>query len=468
MSGSEDPLVTPFAVDAEGVLDASIRTGHGSFKENRHRIDAQPRHHGSSTSKNTILESPPRTFGRNQANSLRSKVQCVNVIPAFTNYLPVKIRFGEGVSETLPEVLSELNANSVFLMLDEGIELHNPAVASLLSDVAKRSAVKITRFSKPAAEPTIDMVDAATRALCDSNASVLVAIGGGSVIDTAKAARLCAQLDMSFGEFLATSSGYPAPDRALIAIPTSAGTGSEVSGGSVVSDPQAGRKNGIANANLRAQYALVDPILTYSMPPTMTANTGIDALAQAIAGMVAKVRTPIGDAIALEAIRMMSASLVAAYRDGSDRAARADMSCGSMMAGLTMNISDCTAEHSLGQAIGGVKHVPHGLTIGLVLCETLERERAHVPEILERVADAMGESDDGSADGSRCIRAVRRILANLDFPVLTSLGLSESDLDELADLALADYFITMSPVPWSRDEVFAAFSSALALESRAG
>jgi alcohol dehydrogenase len=253
-----------------------------------------------------------------------------------------------------------------------------------------------------------------------------------------------------------------------VAVPTSAGTGSEVSGGSVVSDPAAGRKNGIANANLRAQYALVDPVLTYSMPPAMTANTGVDALAQAIAAIVAKVRTPIGDGIALEAVRMMTPALVAAYRDGTDPVARSGMSCGSMMAGLAMNISDCTAEHSLGQAIGGVKHVPHGLTIGLVLAETLERERAHVPEQLERVADAMGESDDGSADGSRAVRAVRRILAELDFPVLSDLGFTGGDLDHLADLALADYFITMSPVPWSKDEVVTAFASALALEARAG
>jgi alcohol dehydrogenase len=310
------------------------------------------------------------------------------------------------------------------------------------------------------------MVDDAMRALIGSGATAVVALGGGSVIDTAKAARLCAQIGGTFREFLAAPPTYPVPEVALVAVPTSAGTGSEVSGGSVVTDPEAGRKNGIANANLRAQVALVDPLLTHSMPSTMTANTGIDALAQAIAAVVANVRTPIGDAIALEAVRLMTPALVAAYRDGTDAAARSAMSCGSMMAGLAMNISDCTAEHSLGQAIGGVKHVPHGLTIGLVLAETLERERAHVPELLERVADAMGEPDDGSGDGSRAVRAVRRILAELEFPVLGSLGFVDADLDELADLALADYFITMSPVPWTKDEVVGAFSSALAIGSR--
>ena len=187
---------------------------------------------------------------------------------------------------------------------------------------------------------------------------------------------------------------------------------------------------------------------------------------KAIAGMVAHVRTPIGDAIALEAVRMMVPGIVAAYRDGTDVAARAAMSCGSMMAGLTMNISDCTAEHALGQAIGGLKHVPHGLTIGLVLAETLERECKYVPEQLERVADAIGVPADGTRDGSRAVRAIRKVLADLNFPVLSSLGFVENDLDQLADLALADYFITMSPHPWSKEEVIAAFKSALDLKSR--
>ena len=390
----------------------------------------------------------------------------MHVIPAFGNHLPVKVRFGEGIASTVPEILTELGAERVVLMVDEGIEQFNPAAAVVLGELRGTPDLTLTRFDKPPAEPTVQMVDDATRALVESGATAVVALGGGSVIDTAKAARLCAQLGCTFGEFLAGPPTYPVPDVALVAIPTSAGTGSEVSGGSVVSDPEAGRKNGIANANLRAQVALVDPLLTHSMPSTMTANTGIDALAQAIAAVVAKVRTPIGDAIALEAVRMMTPALVAAYRDGTDAPARSAMSCGSMMAGLAMNISDCTAEHSLGQAIGGIRHVPHGLTIGLVLAETLERERSHVPELLERVADAMGEPDDGSGDGSRAVRAVRRILAELEFPVLGSLGFVDADLDRLADLALADYFITMSPAPWTKDEVVGAFRSALAVGSR--
>ena len=387
-------------------------------------------------------------------------------ITAFNNHLPVKVRFGEGVAETLPAVVAELGTSKVFLMVDKDIEKFNPAAAKLIEQMKTATGITTTIFEKPAGEPTIQMVDDAIAALKAAGSDVVVALGGGSVIDTAKAARLCAQLNCTFREFQSKAPVYPAPTLALIALPTSAGTGSEVSGGSVISDPEAGRKAGIANGNLRAQVALVDPVLTYSMPPSMTANTGIDALAQAIAGIIAKCSTPIGDAIGYEAVRMMTPALVAAFKDGNNKVARAGMASGSMMAGLTMNISDCTAEHSLGQAIGGLKHVPHGLTIGLVLVETLTREAKIVPEKMERLADALGVPQDGSKDGSRCVNAVRKILAQLQFPVLSSLGFVEGDIDELADIALNDFFITQAPKPWSKQEVVDAFMSALKLESR--
>ena len=389
----------------------------------------------------------------------------MNLAP-FNNHLPVKIRFGNGISKSLPSVINELNVKNILLMVDDGIEKFNPAAADLINLLKSEKGFSISVFAKAAGEPTIDMVDEATAALAKSGADCVVALGGGSVIDTAKAARLCAQLGVKFREFSSQPPNYPEPKIPMIALPTSSGTGSEVSGGSVISDPVAGRKAGIANGNLRAQFALVDPELTYSMPPTMTANVGIDALAQAIAGIIAKCSTPIGDAIGYEAVRMMTPALVAAYKNGNDKEARAAMSAGSMMAGLTMNISDCTAEHSLGQAIGGLKHVPHGLTIGLVLVETLMREAKVVPEKMERIADAMGVADDGSKDGSRAVKAVSKILAQLDFPVLSSLGFTEADLDQLSDLALKDFFITQAPKPWSKAEVLEAYRSALALTKR--
>jgi alcohol dehydrogenase len=386
-------------------------------------------------------------------------------IPPFSNHLPVRIRFGEGVSGELADAIRALGARRALVMLDADLEDLNPGVAAAL-DALTDNGIEVSRFLKPAGEPTIDIVDSAIEALAEHAPEAVVGIGGGSVIDTAKAARLCYQTGMSFRGWLASERPFPEPVLPFIAVPTTAGTGSEVSGGAVITDPNEARKAGIASPTLRAQAALVDPTLTYSMPPATTSFTGIDALAQAIAAMVARVRTPIGDGIALEATRMIGRSLPIAVEDGANQNARSEMSCASMMAGLSMNISDCTAEHSLAQAIGALFHAPHGLTIGVVLAPTLERERQHVPAILERVADALNYPDDASADGSRAVQAINDLLARLKFPVLGSLGVDESHLDTLTQIAREDFFHTQSPVPWSDGELRQVFEAALAQDDR--
>ena len=189
-------------------------------------------------------------------------------------------------------------------------------------------------------------------------------------------------------------------------------------------------------------------------------------LFRSLAAVVVKVRTPIGNAIGLEGTRLAAEALPTAVADGSDRAARAQMACASLMGGLAMNISDCGSEHSIAQAIGGQLHIPHGLTIGLVLAETMDHDRKAVPELFERIADALGEPDDGSGDGSRAVRGVRRILKEIDFPTLRSVGVTEEHLDGLAEAALEDYFISVAPAPWSKDDVVVAYRAALAIESR--
>lgn len=365
---------------------------------------------------------------------------------------------------TLPGLIAELGASNPVILVDRGIADFNPAAGDLLAGLNEVPGRVPTICERPAGEPTIATVDEVAGVVRESSPDLIVALGGGSVIDTAKAVRLCLQLNRPFAE--AAAVDRPKPTVPLVAIPTTAGTGSEVSGGAVVTDPQSGRKAGIAHPNLRAQYALVDPVLTYSMTPPMTANTGIDALAQAIAGVIARVRTPVAQAIGLEAIRLAGESLVPAYRDGRDPIARSRMACASLMAGLTMNLSDCTAEHSMGQAIASIREAPHGLTVGLVLAETLERERRFVPDLLERVADALGEPPDCTRDGGRAVRAIRKILAQLEFPVLSDLGIGDQDVGSLADLAIGDLYLTLAPEPWSREDVCAAYHAALGLKTR--
>src|SRR6185312_8073751 len=159
--------------------------------------------------------------------------------------------------------------------------------------------------------------------------------------------------ELYLGQLAVTQPAIP-----LVAIPTTSGTGSEVSGGSVVTDPESGRKLGIASPLMRAQHALVDPLATLGLPRTPTMETGADALAQAIGGVTVRNGNPGSVALGLEACRHVAA--------GSDREARALMAQGSLLAGLSMNLSDCGADHALGHAIGAGLHLPHGLAVGLV------------------------------------------------------------------------------------------------------
>jgi len=367
--------------------------------------------------------------------------------------LPVRVRFGNGAVGELPEVIGGRRA----LVVSEQPVLAIPAVAAVVAGLPVHE--------RPPGEPTFDMVIAAAERVADERPDVIVAIGGGSAIDLAKAARLVADSGTPLRAFV---DGAPviAPSTRLVAVPTTSGTGSEVSGGAVVVDREAGRKRGVAHPLLRAQDALVDPELTLELPPDATAYTGVDALAQAIGGVIVSNGNPASVALGLEACAHVAAGLEAAVRDGSDLSAREQMSLGSLLAGLSMNLSDCGADHALGHSIGATLGLPHGLTVGLVLAETLEVNRPACAPQLERVADALGEPRDGRADGSRAIRAVRRLLAAVGLPTLREAGVEQRHIDHLVELSMADYCLTVNPRVWDAGDVRSAYEAALALEHR--
>ena len=375
------------------------------------------------------------------------------MIEAFAAHLPVRIRFGEGVTGLIPELVAGRRA----LALVEQPVLAIPAVAAAVDG--------LDVFCKPPGEPTFDSIDRAARRVSESHPEVIVAIGGGSALDLAKAARLAAGQSEPFRRFVAGEVAVRPPRVDLISVPTTSGTGSEVSGGAVVTD-EGGRKLGAAHPLMRAQHALVDPLLTLELPAEATAWTGADALAQAIGAVIVSNSNVLSVAIGLESCRHITAGLMAAVAGGGNREARSQMSLGSLMAGLAMNLSDCGADHALGHSIGATLGLPHGLTVGLMLAETLEVNRPQCADRLERVADALGASDDGTRDGSRAIRAVRRLLAEIGLPTLRDVGVEESHIDRLVELSLADYCLTVNPRVWSETDVRAAYGAALALDRR--
>ena len=384
----------------------------------------------------------------------------------FHTQLPVKLSFGDGVIAELGDVLASLGAGSVFVVVEEPM-VGNEGMEAALAACAG-AGIRLERYLKRSGEPTVAAADEVARAISEESWEAVVGIGGGSALDLAKAGRLLADAGGTVWDYLEDERPFSPPVLPLVLCPTTSGTGSEVSGASVLTDSERDRKVGIANGLMRAQHALVDPLLTLGLPPGPTAHSGVDALAQAIGACTVRDGNPLSVAFGLEAVHHIGRSLERAVRDGSDRDARRQLACGSLTGGLSMNLSDCAADHALGQAIGSMLHLPHGLTVGLVLAETLERSRVDCAPRLERVADALGEPDDGSRDGSRAVRAVHRILAAVRFPTATEAGVREEHVERLTELTLTEqaFFFDYDCHDWSRDEVAGAFREALALAVR--
>ena len=385
---------------------------------------------------------------------------------SFTAHLPVRIAFGDGVIHELPGVLQSLEARSVLIVVEEPVAEQLDVVGALVTGEA--AGVRVERFVKGPGEPTFALADELAERVRASSHDAVVGIGGGSALDVAKAARLVADQGGAAADY-AGGRRAPAPPRiGLVLCPTTAGTGSEVSGASVLTETEHDRKVGFGHPNMRAQHALVDPVLTHGLPAGPTAHSGIDALAQAIGGCTVRNASPLSLAFGLEACRHVAQSLSRAVADGSDAGARRRLACASLTAGLAMNLSDCAADHALGQALGSLAHLPHGLTIGLVVAETLELSRDDCAAQLERVADALGEPADGSADGSRAVRAVRRLLAEVGFPTLREAGLDEGSVDDVVERTFVEqsYNLEIDCHAWTTAEVEQAFRAALALEAR--
>jgi alcohol dehydrogenase len=374
---------------------------------------------------------------------------------AFSNYLPVRIRFGDGVVRELPQILAEAGLTRPFVVLDPNVPDPPVPAGAQVYEIARQ-------------EPTTETVEACGEALRASGCDVVIAIGGGSALDTAKGARIVAALGAPIRRFCwppaeggAVEPVTPSPYR-LVTIPTTSGTGSEVTGGVVMYHD--GHKVSGANPLNRADWALVDPELTHALPPKPTLYTAADALAQALAAVVVAVRTPIGDAVGLEATRICGQAMRAVARE-PDAAARNRMALGSMMAGLAMNISEAGTEHALAEPLGTLYHLPHGLTIGLVLAESMDVDRRHVPERFERVADALGAPADGTRDGSRAVRAVREILAETAFPTMREAGVREEDVDTLTTRC-REAWIPVEPGPWRQGDIEGVYRAGLAIERR--
>ena len=241
-------------------------------------------------------------------------------ITAFHSQLPVKLAFGDGVIAELPDVLTDLRASNALVVVEEPVAARSDVVAALTA--TEERGVRLERFVKGPGEPTFILADELAGRIRSGSLEAVVGIGGGSALDVAKAARIIADQGGTAADYAAGTRVPEPPGIGLVLCPTTAGTGSEVSGASVLTDTELDRKLGFGHPNMRAQHALVDPVLTHGLPSAPTSHSGIDALAQAIGACTVSNSSPLSIALGLEACHHVARSLARAVADGSDSDAR--------------------------------------------------------------------------------------------------------------------------------------------------
>lgn len=283
----------------------------------------------------------------------------------FSFEMPVRIVWGSPAAAALTEVLDGLGARRVLVVTDPGVAATGlPAeIAAALAGAGIDSAV----HAEVSGNPTVGDVAAARARAGEHRSDALVAVGGGSAIDTAKAA---AMLMANGGEYADYQwEGRPVTRRSLplAAVPTTAGTGSEVSKVAVISDPAQPFKKGVASPLMFARAAVLDPLVTVGLPPQVTAATGMDAFVHALEAYTGRRTNPISDLLALESLRLCAAYLERATRDGSDLAARRSMMLAALYGGMAMDQAGLGLVHALSGGLCSQLHLHHGLANALLL-----------------------------------------------------------------------------------------------------
>ncbi len=373
---------------------------------------------------------------------------------------PTKILYGAGAIRDLRSVLAQLGIGRPLVVTDAGFKAA-PAFASLVSALGGASGLIV--YSGVHANPVEDDVRGAAEAFLKNDCDGIVAIGGGSPLDAGKAARLLVKRPgFGLGGF------YDEPDWSglapFIAIPTTAGTGSEVGRSSVITLDATRRKAVLFHPGLMAAQVILDPELTLGLPQKLTAATGADALTHCIESFTCPVFHPMCDGIALEGIGLIVEALPRAYRDGSDVEARGRMQVAASMGGVAFQ-KDLGVVHSLAHPLSTVCGLHHGLANALCLVAGMRFCAARRPGIYRRVGAACGLElaglDNPGADQA-AIAFLAQFLKGLGLGSrLSEHGVTGAHLDALVEQAFADPCHRTNVVPVSRDELRALYLEVL-------
>jgi alcohol dehydrogenase class IV len=313
--------------------------------------------------------------------------------------------------------------------------------------VLEQNKVPFIIFDAVATEPTVDYVKEGLKIFKESGCDFLIAVGGGSPIDTAKAIAIMATNPSSIEEFKGLGK-VPKEGAPLIAIPTTAGTGSEVTQFTIITDTQTSVKMLIGSPFIMPRVALVDPLLTLSCPRGLTAAVGIDSLTHAIEAYVSLKAQPMSDIFCLSAIELISSNLRQAWANGNNIEAREKTMMGALQAGIAFSNASVALVHGMSRPIGAYFHVAHGASNAALLGAVTEFSLIGNPARYAQIAKAMGENVGGLSDlegAQLAAKAIKRLIKDIQIPSLKDLGVDRAKLEQLAPKMAEDAIASGSP-----------------------
>lgn len=349
-------------------------------------------------------------------------------------YFPRKIITGEGAVQGLRDLMDQYLPKKVVLFADPF--LIDIGMTKSIETILADKQIDYTIFSEIKPEPPLALGDKAVETVRQYGADLVIGIGGGSCLDCAKVAAALAGNEGSVADYLnlTGTKKLTNPGITKILLPTTAGTGAEVTTNAVFSLGHT--KDIISDENLIADVAIVDPEFTYSMPPRITASSGIDALTHAVESYTSKGATELTDALALEAVRKINGSLRTAVWNGSDRAARGDMAWGSLIASLSYFNAGVHGVHALAYPLGGLFKLPHGESNAVLLPYIFDYIWPACLPKMKNLAEALGLHTAGKNDREIALSVVQYfqdIVRDVGLPTsIREYGIQESDLDALA------------------------------------
>jgi 4-hydroxybutyrate dehydrogenase len=371
---------------------------------------------------------------------------------------PTRVVLGPGALARLGEEAKRLGMRRPLVVTDRGVV--KAGIAEKVHARLSEAGLPFARFEDVQSNPTDRDAAAGLAAFREGGCDGLVAVGGGSSIDVAKLVQLLTTHEPPLSRYDDAAGGdrFVKDDLPpLVAIPTTAGTGSEVGRSGVATLPDTGRKTVIFSPFLMPRCALCDPELTVGLPPALTAWTGMDAFTHGLEAWVATGFHPLADAVALDAVRRAARALPAAVKDGTDLGARTDMMIAAMEGAMAFQ-KGLGAAHALAHALGPVSGVHHGLANAIVLPAVVEWNRPSCAARLARAAVAMGEAPGGPDDAlaARAVERVRSLARTVGIPErLRDAGVREADLPLVARKAFEDASHRTNPRPCSEADLLA-------------